>query len=599
MFVKSLKLQNWRSHLKTEFVFGKINLVRGPNNSGKSSLANALEYVLTGRMDGTDERGAGADRHVTIGAKAKEAVLEAQIGVNKSLQVTLRRTRSRSGTDVTATDGGFAIAGKLVEEYFEERGFPRDLLSAALRVGRFLSLDANGQRELIADLVAPPLIEVPADIREALMRTSGASPEKLTLESIRALEDIATKARAACTGALRELGTPEEVKPRDPESPSPAQCVKRLDALRAEQNTVAGEKERRLNAWRRKVEAQTAAKNSLPSITEAILDKPEEEALLEKIGREREINQALETLSRLRFEISELESQIKLTEKKAGKCPTCGHEVEAEDLITRFKEGISARQSRIPTLEGIVGPGEPVHVAREKLRAHREAVTASDRAKATILDDPGPEPDVSDLDAKIKDLEDRMKKGQTILTATAAHEQSFAQYQETIARRAELEAKREANDKIAKWAGPGGAPSQVTSSDKAGAFKSELNEVLHKLGYDLQMTDDAGFMIVGEFPIGTQRPIAVLSESEKWRFSVALQIAIAKVTRIGLVVLDRADVLAGENRFRLMEAVAEAGIEQVFIFASTDEKLKSVPEWLTVFELRVDKDGHTQIEGNQ
>jgi hypothetical protein len=44
-----------------------------------------------------------------------------------------------------------------------------------------------------------------------------------------------------------------------------------------------------------------------------------------------------------------------------------------------------------------------------------------------------------------------------------------------------------------------------------------------------------------------------------------------------------------------MQALTETDV-QVFIFASSDDEIDP-PEWLTVFELRLDDAGHTKIKG--
>jgi predicted permease len=69
------------------------------------------------------------------------------------------------------------------------------------------------------------------------------------------------------------------------------------------------------------------------------------------------------------------------------------------------------------------------------------------------------------------------------------------------------------------------------------------------------------------------------------------------MTGIGVVVLDRADMLVGNNRMLFMEAAENSGIEQIFVFASSADPIDSlfIPEWLTVFELSLDDAGHTQI----
>ena len=59
-----------------------------------------------------------------------------------------------------------------------------------------------------------------------------------------------------------------------------------------------------------------------------------------------------------------------------------------------------------------------------------------------------------------------------------------------------------------------------------------------------------GSVVVGD------RPVPMCSESEQWRAQAAIQLALAVITDSKVVVLDRADLLDGDNRVRLSEALA-------------------------------------------
>jgi len=589
MFIKKLTLKNFRSHFDSSFTFGKINLIRGPNNVGKSSVAQAIEYALTGRCPGTDERGVGADSLITRRKEAKAATITCEIAVNGGLPLIVERKRTHKDTALMITQNGQGLIGKPADEVLGTF-FEKNLVSAALRAGRFLQLSKDAQAELLGDLLRPEAVEVEGDILEILelLNFKHAAGTKLTLEGARTLEEWAIRQRADCTGALRELGDVVEV-PERKDVPTALQCQKRLDQHRMKQNSLVREKEGLLNKWQ---ETQNKARTDLERLQRAraeALDLKGEAALMQALEDEPAVTKAEETLSRLRFEIADLDRQIKDAEIKAGKCPTCGHEVDSEDLVNRYKEGISARKSRIPTLEALVSKYEPMHVVREKLRKHREAVSDIVRLEKVLSETPAevPQPDTSKLDAEIADIEDRMKRGQEIVAETAKYEADRAHYLAQVEKKKTLEARREAADRVAKWAAPTGIQAQMTG-DKIGTFKNAVNEVMHLLGYDIQITEQANLILVGRFPIGAQFRPSELSESEQWRFSVAFQVAIAKVSGLGFVVLDRADVLVGENRSRFMQTIVDAGLDQVFVLASVDRKI-DFPSEITVFDLELEE----------
>jgi DNA repair exonuclease SbcCD ATPase subunit len=592
MFISKLTLKNWRSHYNSTFTFGKINLIRGANNVGKSSVAQAIEYALTGRCPGTDERGAGADSLISRRKEAKAATVILETTVNGGLPGILTRTRTYKGTSFEIQAGDQILAGRAAEDadYFIDK----NLISAALRAGRFLELSKDAQAELLGDLLRPDPVAVPEEIRAAIAACERTPLAAVSLEGARNLEEASIKLRAECTAALRELGEPVEV-PEKIGFASALQCQGKLDELRREQNKYVRDREGLLIRWQNRQQTARAALERLPQAKAETLSLKDEAALMESLEKKDEVHKAQETLSRLRFEVSELEGEIKNAERKGGKCPTCGHEVETEDLVKRYREGIAARQSRIPSLELLIEKYPPMHTLEAKIRIHRDAVAEVLRLEKLLSEAPAdePQPDTSELDAQIAQLEARIQKGQEVVAETAKYEADRKHYLAQVEKKAALEAKREAADKVAKWASPTGVQAEMTG-DKIGAFKSAVNEVLQPLGYDVQMEPSIGVILVGRFPIGTQFRPSELSESEQWRFSVAFQVAIAKVSGLGFVVLDRADVLVGENRAKLMEAVATAGLEQVFILASVDRKAEMPPE-VTVFDLEL-KDGQTIIE---
>ncbi|MFH1955281.1 MAG: AAA family ATPase, partial [Patescibacteria group bacterium] len=49
MFIKELTLTNFRNHKKATFNFSKgVNLILGPNTSGKSNVLEVLYFLATG-----------------------------------------------------------------------------------------------------------------------------------------------------------------------------------------------------------------------------------------------------------------------------------------------------------------------------------------------------------------------------------------------------------------------------------------------------------------------------------------------------------------------------------------------------------------------
>src|SRR6266705_2699524 len=597
MYVHRLTLENWKSHKNTEFTFGKVNLVRGANNSGKSSVGAALEFLLTGRCIGTQEAGQGADRIIRQGTK--QSTVSADIGTQTAPTMHIDRFRTQAGGSVLGKMNGRQYAGKQIEEMFDKKGWNKAVLSAALRAGRFLALSPAEQKELLADVLKPESVVVPAEIQQAMAKCfEGQIVEKVDLEAAREFEVRATKLRAECTAALREIGEPAPVEERPKNAPTLAQTQARLDQLRTEQKALVREKEKKENAWAERQEKRRQLPIQIEQLAKRILSDADEKRYMEATEHAAETNKALAELQKINIQIEDYQAQIRGAAKHAGKCPTCGHETDTEELTARLEKSISAAESRIPGIQATLDRYADAKDAQNALRIHREAIVDSEQLKRELAVLPKSDvlPDTKKDQEQLDELEGRIQKGQSILADLSASEQRRQAFREATEKRAVLAQKRESADVLAKWAGAGsgGVQSQMASG-KLGAFTDAINAVLGKFGYACSIELEPYEIRARRLDGDASLELASLSESESWRFSMAFQAAIAKATGLSLVVLDRADVLVGPNRSTMLKTILSCNLDQVFLLASVDNLTAKLPPEITVFDLSLNGSGETTI----
>jgi DNA repair exonuclease SbcCD ATPase subunit len=599
MKIQKLQLHNFRSHEATEFVFGSVNLIRGMNASGKSSLGDAIEYALTGRYAGTDEAGRGSEAAIRLGAKECAVTARITNGQENSASVEITRTRNGAGGNATMKFGGRNYVGRQCDQFLEKWGFGKDVLSAALRAGRFLELSPAGQKELLADVLRPDAQTIPDEILEA-MELSIGTPDKpeVTLEDARQIEAIATRVRAECTSALREFGEPDAVPDRPKDTPSLEQIRGKLDGLRSDQMRLRVEKERIENKW-----AEASRRwRELPQLIEQhkahLLDSETEKRYMEAIDHEPKRKRTEEEIAGVAALVSEYSRQLAAISSQAGKCPTCGRETDTDEMRARIEKLSKAAQSRLPTLESIRDKYGDLSASecRRLLAESREATVALAKCEKEHREGSEPKPpETKKLEKQTDELEARIQKGQQVLSEASADDQRRRTYQEAVAKRSEVERRREAADKLAKWAGPNGVQAQM-SAGKIGPFTDQMNAILERFGYACSVSLGPYEMLVRRGPGSLPGlPIESLSESERWRFSLAFQVALAKVSGINLVVCDRADVLDAENRGVMGRTALDCGLDQVIILATAEAKPLDVPN-LTVFDLEL-RDGKTKLKG--
>jgi len=589
--ISKLTIKNWKSHVDTTLELGPMTLIRGANNSGKSSVAEAIEFLLTGRCERTGEAGQGGDSLIRVGAS--EAQVSAVVGDNGELTIT--RTRNRAGAQVTAKHNNQTYAGKQVDDQFARRGWNREILSAALRLNRFGWLEPKQQKELLADVLRPDDISVPKEILD-IMRAlaeeihptwSGyVGAAMVDLKGARAIEKDAIEARVSCTRALKELGEPA-APPEESKPPSSLEGIRgRLDKLRRDHTQAVTEKLRIENTWT----AENVRAMKMPDLMAAeetkILTAETEAQHMKVVENEPKAKKAEEEIAGIQALMAEYNRQLRELTQAQGKCPTCGAETDTSALRGRIGESIRTLTDRLPGLQHVASAGTDIRRSTEVLRVHREAIIRlCELSKEHMALGKREIPDTKELEAKIAELDSRIAKGQEVLAQAAAWQAKSDGYQEANKQILRLKAGQLAADTLAKWMGPSGVQAQM-SAGKLGPFMEAINATLEKFGYHCSLEMEPYSIRLRRVGAEQDLELDFLSESEKWRFSLAFQAAIANVTGFKFIVCDCADILVGSNRGSLLKAVLSAGMDQVILLASTD-KPGSMPPEITVFDLEL------------
>ena len=137
MLLRSLKLENIRSHTRSTITFpkGKV-LLQGDIGSGKSSVLLALEFALFGTQQGLsgasllrhDAREGSVELHVVLPSITQQNILQ-EIIIKRTLKRTKQGIAQEAGyliADGMKTDG---TAIELKAKMYELLGYPLDLVS--------------------------------------------------------------------------------------------------------------------------------------------------------------------------------------------------------------------------------------------------------------------------------------------------------------------------------------------------------------------------------------------------------------------------------------------------------------------------------------
>ena len=263
-----------------------------------------------------------------------------------------------------------------------------------------------------------------------------------------------------------------------------------------------------------------------------------------------------------------------------GKCPTCGQPISQE---VKQRE-MEALRERLGKLEGLIqGTKEElseyaeIGTAISRLEGHRKALVrraklVEEQSKLQTVQ----RPKGGDLESRMTILAERINKGERVLERAQQLEGAKDRWETYVRERSVLETRISLLDRLVEFFGPNGAVMGQVSG-RMGSFTEGLNRHLAVFGYTCKIALEPF-----EILVSTSRDsrfgfsLKHLSESEQFRFGVAFQGALAMVTGLRFVVIDRADVLDKEKRKMLTSLLMNSKLDQAIVLATSEEAPPSI-----------------------
>jgi DNA repair exonuclease SbcCD ATPase subunit len=176
-------------------------------------------------------------------------------------------------------------------------------------------------------------------------------------------------------------------------------------------------------------------------------------------------------------------------------------------------------------------------------------------------------PDTSALDAKLADLDTRILRGNQALTAVVQADTNRQHYDAQTEAKKKLDRKQALLEKLVDYFGPKGIQARLLD-EHVGGFESSMNKVLKGWGYRCHLQFDP--FVFGVSFDGKEQVynLQTISASQRAMFSIAFQVALAKVSGLNFVVVDAADIFLDANRSALYRTLVGAGLDQVIVMQS-------------------------------
>jgi len=556
MRIQRLVLKNFRSHKDTVLELDRYNFIRGPNASGKSSIQIALEYLLTGRCATTDAAGRGAETLIHSGEKE----LEVSATLVGGRTICRRRTGKSQNVEIDGRRAPIDVA----EALFSQSIGTADLLSAVLNVDRFVRMSAADQQKLLAQLV-PAKTELPPEIRNALDALNEREPELRDVANIEAAyrryRDLAVEV-ARTLDALGQVAEPASSS----ELPAASEVERKIQELRREKELLLVQRNKEAaRCWQT---AQAASKVHQTHQGSLALDEDHHVHIRGE-------------LAQLNVEQKSIEIALAALEETNDSCPTCGQAVAAE-----------VKAQRAATLGERRGESEVlIQGAREEL-SDCEASFQPEDANSKARREERPTLPLAagfaadGLEGRLTVLTERIGKAERVLEKIRQNQSAREKWEAHVRERAHLESRHLMLEKLSSSFGPNG-PVVQTARDEIRLLSERVNQHLAAFGYVCRVSFEP-YEIRVSSPKNAAHELSLrqLSESEQFRFGIALQVAVAIATGVGFVVIDRADALDTESRRMLTGLLMTSGLHQAIILATgEDAPSATLPEGVKFFDL--------------
>src|SRR5579872_77654 len=417
MRIENLKLENFRSHEKTEIGFSRFTFIVGPNAAGKSSIQQGIAFLLTGRCNATDAGGRNAEELIRLGAK--ELRISAQIRNNGNAPLSVTRSKSAHSHTMGINGGPIPVA-QAEQGIRNVLGVSGDILSAVLDADRFVEMSEADQKKLISQALDSGSVDIPNDIQHAIESVMGVKPTA-KLSSIAEIDEfykLFFGARTEVNRDIKALG--EMTEPASQEGmPSSGTVADGIKKLRVEKESLQARRSERVSSYknlqtmRSNLEERiadtkdviegirskwgAAHQERLEDLRDDIADEEAKILAPEQLRILREVSGKLKTVEGLRKEearlcaqVSEKSAQLEqFVELKSAACPTCSRKLPLKEkcaIQTAIAGELDAIRNELKDVRTAIEEcGDPCAAAR-RVTLHEEAANAVGSLKDELAD---------------------------------------------------------------------------------------------------------------------------------------------------------------------------------------------------------------------
>lgn len=616
MLLERVRLKTFGCFQQRDFELSKgINLIFGPNFSGKSTLVNAIFFTLTGKPIVPR-----VDAAAIKSAKAFSGTAGLQFVVNDETYLLFRGTRRRFQLRQKQDEAWHIVFDdkrvKVVEEILKEKfGIMHDrlALTAFLREGEifeFLARQPSTRRDILYTLLGiDKLIEVRErfiDARRLAKRERGRiqshqnsmrynAPNPNTSE----IENIETRLKKLETLYSMETGDAELI----------AEWKKNREQIQEQVDELTRESSEILSGFNNIAHLQEMIKTIEEAVEKAKGIEKEREILIQKIGSH---NSQITAITNV------CNTLKTLLENGDGHCPTCQQKIEREvvEKIIQEKDTDKVNLTKeLETFEKTLSEQTDDLESRKELEQRLQILKIREtRLKQITQESNKYEIEITKLTTQLNN------KGMSESTAETHSDESFAQLDkgqlkkqidierkklEKLRRdeavqldrlerlqKVNLEAEQVENTTLSLELACAGVEKTIDTLQRQilKPAEKELHQWLEEMKlFQKGRIDLQRQHLLPSIQIdGEDRSLMLLSGSEKMFLYLCFKVALSKVLgNTGFFVLDDPTLhLDGERKALMVDFIRQLSEEHQVIITSYDEDVRSGLEGANVIEMR-------------
>lgn len=598
--IERLELKNFRNFTHLVITPGRRLALTGRNGRGKSTVVDAISWALTGACRGVNAKGEGQQDLIRTGADEAEVILDDdRLG-------QVRRTVTR---------GGSATSNIPTEMLLNRLGVSKVLVAASLYGRQFFAMDHKDAQRMLMQLLD---VRIPADQLPGVKLPKGAVDA--TLDELEVFYQAAFSDRAAQKKVLASLAVPvfTRSKQMDDQVLADVQAAAtKADAAHTKAVKAVATLEANLKAWQAgaanheanladldKLKGALAAHQDMLKEHQANLDECRAalaplESAQQHVRSAQELRDRMASMSGLADRIGQhsttsgcvLSSSIPCLTKAeafAGhvqqiKADLAALDIELADTI-RLAEKIAAMKQRAVDAERNVTYHQgQVHQNQANIDAAQNGQVALDALRKQILDGKKKLPKLKEDLATAAAERER--------TATAAldlqhYQQACQAAQKAADMKAGCQAELERLEVLVELLGPKGVRGAALAQAVEG-FEQMVNDGLADFGCALSIQVQPWAIFV-KTPAtgGAAVRFDLLSDGQKLWTGAAFQLALAKLSGLGICAVDSVESVVDEDRAALAGLIMDADVDQVLIgIAKADDDADPDVDGLQVVRL--------------